>query len=131
MGNKSSHSEKNMKLFDAAKNGRLEDLKSILKLSSVDINWAYPDRYGETPLSKAANNGDFLVVKMLLEHGADVNKANNYAQTPLYAASYNGHFPVVQMLLKHGADVEKADKKGETPLLIASLNDHPSIVKVL
>ena len=77
---------------------------------------------------------------MLLEQGADVDKAADDGTTPLIVASQNGqgyevsgkhHVHVVRILLKHGADVDKTADDGRTPLYIASQEGHVDVVRML
>ncbi|KFY82736.1 hypothetical protein V500_10357, partial [Pseudogymnoascus sp. VKM F-4518 (FW-2643)] len=100
-----------------------------------------------TPLYAASWKGNIDVVKVLLEHGADVAVANINGVTPLnaasdsghidvvktllYAVSVNVHVDVVKVLLEHGADVTVANIDGVTPLIVASLKGHVDVVKVL
>jgi ankyrin repeat protein len=46
------------------------------------------NKYGETPLHKAAFGGRVDVVKLLLEHGVDPNTQDKYGRTPLHEAAY-------------------------------------------
>ena len=56
--------------------------------------------YGWTPLSRAAQNGHALVVKLLLaREGVDVNCTDYQKETPLMWAARNGHASVVKLLL--------------------------------
>eukprot|EP00740_Mantoniella_antarctica_P021007 CAMPEP_0198679328 /NCGR_PEP_ID=MMETSP1468-20131203/2517_1 /TAXON_ID=1461545 /ORGANISM="Mantoniella sp, Strain CCMP1436" /LENGTH=69 /DNA_ID=CAMNT_0044417869 /DNA_START=14 /DNA_END=220 /DNA_ORIENTATION=+ len=64
---------------------------------------------GVTPLQMATQNGHLTVVKVLLEAGADANKALNDGFTPLQVAAQCGHPAVVKVLLEAGADANKAD----------------------
>ena len=49
---------------------------------------------------------------MLVEQGADIDKARNDGATPLFIASQNGHVDVVSVLLEQGADIDKARNDG-------------------
>ena len=62
-----------------------------------------------------------MVVKALIDAGADVNCRRNMAGIPplLFAAGL-GHAPVVLALIKAGADVNLADAAGRVPLLLAA-----------
>ena len=53
---------------------------------------------------------------MLIEHGADVNQANNIGTTPLIIATQEGHFEALQLLIDAGAYLNTQDKDGRTPL---------------
>jgi ankyrin repeat protein len=52
----------------------------------------------------AAGEGHLEIVKLLLEHGADVNAKTAY-ETALHLAAEKGHLEIVKFLLEHGADV--------------------------
>jgi len=49
------------------------------------------------------------VVKILIEHGADVNKEDIHGQTPSFFAYMNGYLDIVEFLIKHGAYVNYDD----------------------
>ena len=51
-----------------------------------------------------------LVVKQLLEKGADIAAFDVHGWSPLKWASMNGHNAVVKQLLGIGADTAKANK---------------------
>lgn len=62
------------------------------------------------------------VVKVLLEHGADVNvKHPATGKTPLHLAienpSFRGYTNIIRILLEHGADANALDKNKDSPLL--------------
>ncbi|CCX31249.1 Similar to Ankyrin repeat domain-containing protein 50; acc. no. Q9ULJ7 [Pyronema omphalodes CBS 100304] len=52
------------------------------KGADVDIQ----DRFGNTPLSIAAQNGHMTATRILLEKGADINLRDNDGRTPLELA---------------------------------------------
>lgn len=56
-----------------------------------------------TALHYAASNGDAELVKYLIKHGANVNKATGEGSTPLFLAKLGNHEAVVQILKKAGA----------------------------
>ena len=81
---------------------------------------------GATPLYIASEKGFADVVRILIDAGADVNKATprDYIETPLLMASFKGWSPVVRMLIDAGADVNKGitfgDNENSIPLICAS-----------
>ena len=108
---------------------RLLAAKSESKRSDVQVRqkWLMSDRYGQTPLFYAAQNGHMAVVKLLLEKGADVNDRS----MPLHTASSNGHVKVVSLLLEKGAGVNVTNQDRSTPLQWASDNGHVEVVRLL
>jgi len=58
------------------------------------------------------------VMKLLLEHGADVNAATKrYKFTPLhFATAYPDGRRAAELLLEHGADVDALDHEGRRPI---------------
>ena len=78
----------------------------------------------------ASSHGHVDVVRVLLEHGAEINKAANSGCTPLFIASQEGRVDVVRVLVEQGADITKTwDNK--TPLHIARQMNHPEIIHLL
>jgi hypothetical protein len=58
-----------------------------------------------SPMLDACGAGHVDVVRLLIEHGGDVNRRVGHA-TPLYVAAKAGHGRVVELLLEHGAETE-------------------------
>jgi ankyrin repeat protein len=72
-----------------------------------------------------------LVVKALLQAGADIDKATDKGGTPLMMASGQGHGAIVEVLIQAGADIDKVDINGMTAVMAASQNGHSAIVEAL
>jgi cytohesin len=73
-----------------------------------------------TPLFVAAGSGHETVVRVLIELGADINKAEDGGVWPLKIATHFGHEAVVRALIEAGADGSgrernEADDNGSTP----------------
>lgn len=87
---------------------------------------------GCTPLVLAVKKAHPKVIDVLLEKGADVNKATKFGYTPLIVSAELGLMKVTQKLLKHGANVNAITGDGvKTPLLSALMNRHISVAKLL
>jgi len=88
---------------------------------------------GYTPLFITAQNGDAEETRVLLDGGADANKARtDTGCTPLFIAAQNGHVKVVRVLLGGGADANKASTdNGCTPLFTAAQKGHVEVMRVL
>ena len=52
-----------------------------------------------------------MLVKYLVEHGAEINKEKNRdGETPLFNACLSGNEDVVKYLVEHGTDINKKSK---------------------
>jgi len=87
---------------------------------------------GFTPLHNAARDGEYAVVKRLLEQGKSVNAASTVSgATPLILAAQMGHEPIVDVLLEAGAMVNITDTVNGTALMYASSKGYAGIVHKL
>mmetsp|Transcript_20924 Transcript_20924/g.52559 ORF Transcript_20924/g.52559 Transcript_20924/m.52559 type:complete len:705 (-) Transcript_20924:302-2416(-) len=135
-------------LFEAARGGGLEDLKTCLQLLGTEVRDGKSkqtalhvaaehgkvecvrlllgreartdarDRYGHTPLHFAAQ-GFPDCVRLLLDKQADVRARDNFGATPLHCAAGRCDVKSVRQLLAEEADVMAKNKNGETPLHLA------------
>jgi len=70
-------------------------------------------------------------MRLLVEHGADVNARTNWDATPLHIAAFNGRTAAAQFLLDHGADTTVRDQHGQTPLDLAMSKGHAACAETL
>ena len=64
-----------------------------------------------------AEHAGLPMVKLLVEHGADVNYKPSDGRTPrLHLAAAFGYVEIAEYLLDQGADINALDKDGDTPL---------------
>ncbi len=90
-------------------------------------------------LQNTAVFGDLKAVRLMLDHGADVNGFDPFGRTPLMYAAVSDVLPVevVRLLIERGADVNatnrhtKAGDAGLTVLDIAKQNGQTPIVDLL
>ncbi|MEP7311598.1 MAG: ankyrin repeat domain-containing protein [Pseudomonadota bacterium] len=75
-----------------------------------------PTPGAKTPLLYVAREGHEQVAKVLLDAGADIEKADADGVTPLLMAILNGNLPLAQTLIARGASVKVSDWYGQTPL---------------
>src|SRR5436190_7951472 len=96
-----------------------EDLALLLIESGAKVNTKtgiYIDGPGDvTPLHDAAVDSP-RVVKLLLEHGANVPARTTNGKTPLHYAVMRVNAESVRLLLAAGADPNAKDNDGRTPL---------------
>ena len=104
-------------LWHASTWGKVERVKRVLSFVMVDVNClrGFND---STPLCEAASFGRREVVQLLLQNGADPDKADKLGlqKTPLHWAAMTGHSGVVEVLLDGGADLNSADRRGTLSL---------------
>jgi len=84
----------------------------------------------ETPLHMAARRGQSDMVKLLLEHGADIEARNAMRRTPLHEA-VGVSVEVMEILLDWGAQVNAQDRYQMTPLNIATATGYSLGVALL
>ena len=85
-----------------------------------------------SPLHSAARFGHQSVIRILLEHGSEIEARTQYAQqTALHLAARQKHASAMQELLKYGADVEAKNVEGLTALHIAAEFGHLFVVELL
>ena len=109
---------------------RIEVLKELLKFGA-DVNKPKCFDYNLdgleekiSPLHAAAEYGHTEIVKILLEHGANVNAVlleEVIHNTPLHKAAQYGHLEIMKLLLENGADIN-ANIEGYTPLFFAAMH---------
>ena len=118
-------------LHDVAYRGDLEMVHKLIDYG-VDINAV--DLVGWTPLYWASQ-GSYPrcidAIRLLLEHGADINARGNHDLIALHCASELGRLEIVRVLLEHGANVEAEDREGKTAYQLALARGHHNITEVL
>ena len=73
-----------------------------LLAEGADVNQTNGD--GQTALLWVSNMNDGVAIAtVLIEAGADVNKADNWSHTPMYYACLHGLVTMTQLLSSHGA----------------------------
>ena len=80
---------------------------------------------GWTPLHRASSKDSEDVVRLLLDHGADIEARTPEQFTPLMCACENLHFAIVDLLLVRSANIHAYDQSGWRPLHRALVNRSP------
>ncbi|ORY61624.1 ankyrin repeat-containing domain protein [Pseudomassariella vexata] len=91
----------------------LEELFRLLLDKGADVNKR--QRNGRTPLHTAAEDGYEGIVKMIIEHGADLD-LRIHGWTAMLLAAKNWFPSIVTRLVNSGADVNAADYHGRRAL---------------
>jgi len=82
-------------------------------------------------LHAAAGFNRVETIRMLLEHGADIEGTNGDGETPLFTAVVFGQTKAVECLLEMDADERAKNYDGKTPKEIARKKGHKDIVRIL
>lgn len=84
-------------------------------------------------LLSACQEGNLDLVKLFIEHGADVQTCDSELTfTPLCWASRTGHYEIVKYLIEKGANVHLGRiSEGTSPLYMACQEGHRDIVELL
>ncbi|CAM9688832.1 unnamed protein product, partial [Laminaria digitata] len=83
------------------------------------------------PLGLATIRGRLDMVRLLLNHGADVSLRRPKWHTALLTACLGGHASILEELITAGADPNERYTKGRTPLLWLAREGSARIVKTL
>ena len=133
-----------IKLLLAAKANPNQRMHSSTETRTVFTNqWLYEE--GATPFLRAAQSGDIVLMKLLLERGADASIPTDHKVTPLMVASGIGWvegvtyewspeqtLEAVKMLLDLGANVNAQDElDGRTALMGAAHKGRDDVVRLL
>ena len=119
-------------LHSAAFSGKPEVVRILIEYDRAYVHAR--DGLGSTPLHWASESRHFKdgpVLRLLLEHDADINAQDQMGRTPLHWASYKGVQEVVRLLLEHGAKVEVKGNDRMTALQEAAYRGRDEIVKLL
>ncbi|KAK4446701.1 ankyrin repeat-containing domain protein [Podospora aff. communis PSN243] len=102
-------------LGDASQWGNHSVVLLLLSLG-VECNARLPWKEGRTPLSVAAEGGHVLIMEELLDHGADVDAADDNGRVALSWAVYDRNDRSFFQLLASDATVDVMDDNGRSPL---------------
>ena len=82
-------------------------------------------------LMLATSFGYFECVRILIEHGAFLNKENIAGRTALSKAAERGNAKCLTLLIEKGALINVGDTYGTTPLIYTAANQHVDCMKIL
>ena len=85
---------------------------------------------GDPPLHVASGKGKVDIVKLLINHGANIDRKARNNVTALHVAAQAGHVEIVGLLLQKGAKLKKTSS-GETALNWANENGKFQVAKLL
>ena len=116
-------------LHEAIKAG---DLVSARTMIAEGADFDEVDFVSGSPLHIASVKGEFDIVELLLEAGADVNSEEfGKSDTPLHWASLGGFTRIIERLTLAGADIDALNEYQNTPLHIAVESSHADAAQKL
>ena len=122
--------------LEAASQGNLSKLKSLLKSGSFGVHWQ--DSKGKDALMHAAIGGQAAAAAVLLESNADPTHVDNDGSHALIHAVKNNSKPVIELLLSAGRNnpafqnvINIQDEKSRTALHYAVISGGQSIIQML
>ncbi|XP_025915691.1 ankyrin repeat and SOCS box protein 3-like, partial [Apteryx rowi] len=102
----------------------LHEVESDFATTSVHFAWQKKggeDSSEEQQDIKATEKGHSCTVKLLLQHGANINGHHSWSGwNSLHQASFQGYTEIIKILLEQGANKECEDDFGITPLFVAA-----------
>jgi ankyrin repeat protein len=103
--------------------GRLDE-ETIAKLNEQNE----PPQFS---LNEAVRLNDIVLIKGLIDAGADVNFKDQLDETPLHVAVIRGYREIAALLIEKGADIGARDVRGLTPLHAAAWRGSRDAVELL
>lgn len=105
-------------LMSATANNDIDGVRFFSKAGASIINQR--NKGGATSLHIACREGNFEIVKILIDNGANVNIIDNEGWSPLMRASLAGKQDIVEILLKNGAKAQLLNSLNEGALVHAT-----------
>jgi len=118
-------------LIVACMHGNIYATKKLLKNEQCHLNIDHCDIYKRTALFYAAIFGEFEIVKLLTEYGANISKIDNNNQTILYYAIRFGHNRIAKFLINNGAHLDIVDKDNNSAFYVSIINKNIFIANIL
>lgn len=116
-------------LHAAAKMGQADCTRTLLQ-KSVPASLAEKDTK-MTPLHYAAAQGSVEVMKMLIEHEAEINLQDSKGWTPLHYTAQLNREDCARLLLQKNASLYSEDRRSDhTPLSVAFLWDSTEVKNI-
>jgi len=105
-------------LWYAARSGATNAAR-LLIAAGADVQHRGATGLRNTVLMESAGRGQLESVKLLLQHGAQLEGCDNNGHTALNRAANSGQSNVVRYLIQHGANVNVTNERGWTALMQA------------
>ena len=107
------------------------DLDAVKKLLENGKDPDLPTLSGDTPLMRAAQNGDEKMAGLLLLKGAQVNFQNKQGKTALMSAVQFEQIEMIKYLVAKGARLDLKDMNGQSALNLAFQSSNKGVFDLL
>lgn len=115
---------------------RKKDVAELLISKGADVN-----KFGKnasefapleyTPLTEAIRNNDMEMIKMFIEHGADLHKTTSLGESYLHFAAFLNKTELAEYFIDMGMDVNIKKNGNLTPLHIAAVTGNREVAELL
>lgn len=111
----------------------VELIRFLLRQGADWSDWEYDDseNYYNSSIVTACKIGLVDIVRVLIEEGADINKAEHEGETPLGIAACYKKFEVCKLLIENGANPLYKNKNGITSIHWAAQGGDVQIIRFL
>ncbi len=109
-------------------------IAGLLIKHQADVNLAGTKKgEGVTPIESALHAGSEAMLKLLLSHHADPDKANKsmFGRTSIWKAIFTGNQKMFDLIMAQDVNLQARDAEKLTPLHFAAGMDQPEMVKML
>jgi hypothetical protein len=113
----SANAQSEHNIFDLARNGELEAMKTLLEAHPEHARSRDENGYSALILAAYHNHPSLVALLAPLD---DVNYSSGFG-TALMGAAVKGSVDIAQILIDHGADPNSEDGDATTPLIYASM----------
>jgi len=121
--------EQQVEFMSAVTEGNVAVVQKYLDSGIAKVNETF---FAWSPLLSAASKGQLAVVKVLAEHGADLNYRHPVTKmTAVAYATYDGNIELLEYLLDKGADPNIKMKGGVSMLRVAKDEGKDKEVEIL
>lgn len=113
----------------SARHGELDRVSALLA-QGANIE-ARDSQHGATALMWATHEGHLVVLRFLLDNGAEINARQDLGRTALWYAAQQGQLEAARVLIGHAAAVTPMANDGTTAAMIAHRQGFPEIAELL
>ncbi len=106
-------------------------LVDLLLANGAQVNVSSRNPLKVMPLHSSVAARQLGISRALLEHGANVNAAQQDDYTPLHEAAGNGDIKMIELLFAHGADTTAQLTNGLTPFDTAMKAGHIAVAELI